>query len=152
MKELKSEFEIAVEMELKNAEGLENSVKDLKNPLVKELIESIALDSKKHASVFRSILEHMENPLVPVTEEEYRKLEETIKEHIRVEEEMKEFIEKIRGKITDKRVDFLLKSILVDEYRHHELLKEILQLVVRKELVTEDEWEDLTWNIMLDGV
>ncbi|MDI3502846.1 MAG: hypothetical protein PWR13_1261 [Archaeoglobi archaeon] len=152
MKNLKNEFERAVEMELKNAESLENSVRDLKNPLVKELVESIALDSKKHASVFSAILEHIENPLVPVSEEEYRRLEETIREHIKIEEEMKGFLEKIRGQVTDKRVDFLLKSVLIDEYRHHELLKELLQLVVRKELVTEDEWENLTWNIMLDGV
>jgi len=35
-------------------------------------------------------------------------------------------------------VDFILKSILVDEHRHHELLVNLLELIVRKELVTDE--------------
>ena len=58
----------------------------------------------------------------------------------------------MRKRIADKRVDLILKSILVDEHRHHELLVDLLELVLRKELVTEEEWENLTWNIMLDGI
>lgn len=53
MKELKAEFERSVER------GLENS-------LVRELAENIALDSKKHASFYQALIQHIENPLVPV--------------------------------------------------------------------------------------
>jgi|Deesub1362A_J573_1020465.scaffolds.fasta_scaffold01992_4 rubrerythrin len=152
MNDLKPEFERNAEKELENAEGLEKAVENIRNSLVKELIQSISMDSKKHASFYRAIVQHIENPLAPISEEEYEELERAIRRHIEIEEEMIKFIQEVRKRTVDKRVEFILKSILVDEHRHHELLRDLLELVIRKELVTEDEWEDLTWNIMLDGV
>jgi len=52
MKELKAGFEESIERELENTRSLEKAVENVRNSLVKELLEGIALDSKKHASFY----------------------------------------------------------------------------------------------------
>jgi hypothetical protein len=40
----------------------------------------------------------------------------------------------------------------VDEKRHHELLKEILEILVKGETITESDWWDVLWkNVPFHG-
>lgn len=48
--------------------------------------------------------------------------------------------------IENKKVAFLLDSILNDERRHHELLKQVLDIIVRGETLTEDDWWKMLWE------
>ncbi|TET74778.1 MAG: hypothetical protein E3J43_09345, partial [Candidatus Heimdallarchaeota archaeon] len=45
-----------IELEKRIVATADNSVKDMKNILVKEMINSISLDSKKHASMLTALL------------------------------------------------------------------------------------------------
>jgi len=55
-------------------------------------------------------------------------------------------IERIAEKAEHKAVRFLLHYILSDERRHHETLKEIMEHVVNRETITEDEWWDFLYR------
>ncbi|MEM0049202.1 MAG: hypothetical protein QW424_04785 [Candidatus Bathyarchaeia archaeon] len=46
----------------------------------------------------------------------------------------------------------LLTAILADERRHHELLKRVLEIIIRGETITEDEWWEFIWrNVPFHG-
>jgi len=46
----------------------------------------------------------------------------------------------------------LLNAILEDEKRHHELLKRVLEILVKGETITEEEWWDVLWrNVPFHG-
>ena len=143
----RKKFEKQIEIELKNAKSLEDSVKGLKNVLVRELLVSIASDSKKHASFYKALLQFLSAPSTAMTKEEYENLEKIVKEHVQIEAEMVEFIKKLLSEgMLDSRVEYLLRYILEDELRHHALLKGLLEAVVKREVITEDQWWDLVWK------
>jgi len=49
-------------------------------------------------------------------------------------------------------VKLLLTAILADEKRHHELLKQVLEILVRGETITEEDWWDILWkNVPFHG-
>ena len=75
-----------------------------------------------------------------MTEKEYKKLEKVVKEHVQIEAEMVKFIKKLLSKgELDSRVEYLLRYILEDELRHHALLKGLLEAIVNREVITEDQ-------------
>lgn len=67
---------------------LEEATFDLGNRMIKVLMHSIAHDSRKHAEIFEALVELIRGESAPLTEEEYEKLEDTIKRHIEIESEM----------------------------------------------------------------
>ena len=48
--------------------------------------------------------------------------------------------------VEDKKVVFLLNSILADEIRHHAMLKMVLEIIVHGETITEEDWWKLLWE------
>jgi rubrerythrin len=55
-------------------------------------------------------------------------------------------------KIENKRIKFLLKAIMTDEKRHHQLLKSIMKTIVKGKTITNDEWWDMMWkNVPFHG-
>jgi len=72
--------------------------------------------------------------------------------HIRLEAELIGKIGKKLPSIEDKKVKLLLNAILMDEKRHHELLKKVLEILVRGETITEEDWWDILWrNVPFHG-
>jgi fructose-1,6-bisphosphatase/sedoheptulose 1,7-bisphosphatase-like protein len=55
-------------------------------------------------------------------------------------------LEKRLPSVENEKVELLLKAILLDEHRHHKLLKTLLQILVRGEAVTEGDWWDAIWG------
>ena len=54
--------------------------------------------------------------------------------------------------IKNEKVKLLLEAILADERRHHQLLNEVLKLIVKGETITDEEWLDLIWkNVPFHG-
>jgi len=144
--DLKSRFAEQVAVEIKNAEGLESAVAGLKNILVRELLGSIAYDSRKHASMFKALIQHLTAPSTAMTEQEFESLKRTVEEHIRLELSMIRFLEEaLRGEL-DSRVRYILLYILEDERRHHSLLSGLLEAIVSREVLTEEQWWDLVWR------
>jgi len=71
---------------------------------------------------------------------------ELVEKHIKMESELIEKLEEMLPSIQNKKVAFLLNSILNDERRHHELLKQVLDVIVRGETLTEDDWWKMLWE------
>ncbi|MEM3357110.1 MAG: ferritin-like domain-containing protein, partial [Candidatus Bathyarchaeia archaeon] len=54
--------------------------------------------------------------------------------------------------VENEKVKLLLNAILVDEKRHHELLKQVLEIIVHGETITEEDWWDILWkNVPFHG-
>jgi rubrerythrin len=49
-------------------------------------------------------------------------------------------------KVKDEKVMLLLDAILADEKRHHELLKRVLEIIVKGETITDEEWFGILWK------
>jgi len=48
--------------------------------------------------------------------------------------------------VNNKKVRLLLNAILEDEKRHHELLKRILEILVKGETITDEDWWNIIWR------
>ncbi|MCK4434691.1 ferritin-like domain-containing protein, partial [Candidatus Bathyarchaeota archaeon] len=87
-----------------------------------------------------------------LTQENLDKQRELVEKHIRLEAELIGKIDKKLSSIEDKKVKLLLNAILMDEKRHHELLKKVLEILVRGETITEEDWWDILWrNVPFHG-
>jgi rubrerythrin len=80
------------------------------------------------------------------------KQRELVEKHISLEAELIEKINEKLPSIKDKKIKLLLNAILMDEKRHHELLKNVLEILVRGETITEEDWWDVLWkNVPFHG-
>jgi rubrerythrin len=141
-----------IEIENKIVESLNNALKDIGNPTVKGVLKGISLDSVKHAEMYASAVKLLTNVSQALTQENLDKQRELVKEHIRIEAELIERISKVIPSIKNEKVKLLLNAILSDEKRHHELLKKVLEILVRGETITEEDWWDVLWkNVPFHG-
>jgi rubrerythrin len=69
-----------------------------------------------------------------------------VEKHIQMEAELIRKIENIMPTIENSKVKFLINAILMDEKRHHAMLKTVLEIIVRAETITEDDWWELLWK------
>lgn len=110
-------------------------------------METVSQDSLKHSLIYETIINVLSESGPMLSEEELGKISEEISDHIRTEEEMIRKIESILNEnVENKVIEFLLKSILKDEYYHHSLLKRVHEMIIRKETLTESEIWDLIWQ------
>ena len=75
-------------IEKKYASSLSRSVENLKNIVIQEILRGIAYDSQKHAGFYQAILNLLDKIEPAITEEDYVRLEDVIRKHIDVEEQM----------------------------------------------------------------
>jgi len=142
--------QIKIESEI--VRSLNTSLKGITNPPVKGTLKGISLDSVKHAEMYASAIELLTSVPQAITEEDLDKQRELVEKHIRIEEELIRRIDDVLPKIEEKKVRLLLNAILTDEKRHHELLKKVLEIIVRGETITEAEWWDVVWkNVPFHG-
>jgi rubrerythrin len=123
-----------------------DGIKDIKNPPVKAVLKGISLDSTKHAELYASAITLLTTTSQAMTQENLDAQRELVEKHIRLEAELIKKLETELPAIENKKVAFLLKSILMDERRHHAMLKEVLEIIVRGETITEDDWWKLLWE------
>lgn len=139
-------LEDLTKMELKHASKLSESVKGLKNVVVKEILRGIAHDSRKHADFYTAILSIIKDESPAIGEEDYDRLEEVFKEHIDAEKLMMQEAKHLLNSLQDLRIRHLLTEIYDDEVKHHTIMKRILEEVVRREAIFEEEWWDAIWK------
>lgn len=144
MNKVKKMKEMA-EMEENYALQYDKNTMGLGNIAISELIMSVALDSKKHAGLYRAIATILEGPL-GITDVEYDQLEDSLKKHIEIETIMIEESKALLDKEEDDRVKRLLEEIYQDEIRHHKFLTNLLQAVLKKDLIFEKEIWDMIWR------
>jgi rubrerythrin len=87
-----------------------------------------------------------------LTEKNLDKQKELVEKHIRIEAEIIKILSDVIPSIQNEKVQLLLKAILSDEKRHHSLLKKVLEILVRGETITDNEWWDVLWeNVPFHG-
>ncbi len=128
-----------IELEKLIIETAEKSVADVKNQLVKELIMSISIDSRKHASLLSALI-LMSTEVQPYIEEEKLDvLADNIKTHMELEARAIQTYKELLETIENEQEKLIVQAIYQDEKRHHLLLKRIHELVIKQEAITEED-------------
>ena len=142
--------QILIEKEI--VQSLNEGLSDIKNPPVKSVLKGISLDSVKHAHLYAAA-EVLLTKVSPAMQQENLDTQiGLVEKHIHLEENLIKKLEKIMPTIQNNKVKFLLDSILSDEKRHHALLKQVLDIIVHGETITEDDWWQLLWkNVPFHG-
>jgi hypothetical protein len=142
--------QIVIENEI--VESLNNALVNIHNPSVKGVLKGISLDSVKHAELYASAIKLMTSTSQALQQEHLAEQRKLVERHIELEAELIEKLNKVVPTIKSSKVKLLLDAILTDEKRHHELLKAVLDIIVRGETITEDDWWDVLWkNVPFHG-
>lgn len=142
--------QIKIENEIVNS--LNTALTEIENPAVKGVLKGISLDSEKHMELYSSAIKLLTSISQALTQDQLDKQRELVEKHILVEVELIEKISQMIPKIEIEKVKLLLNAILSDEKRHHALLKKVLEIIVRGETITEEDWWDILWrNVPFHG-
>jgi rubrerythrin len=142
--------QIIVENEI--VDSLNSALVDIKNPPVKGVLKGISLDSVKHAELYASAVTLLTSVSQALTQENLDKQRKLVEKHIEIEAELIKKLDKVIPTIENNKVKLLLSAILEDEKRHHELLKVVLNIIVKGETITEEDWWELLWkNVPFHG-
>jgi len=151
-KELVSFLKEQIKIENRIVESINGALGDIGNPSVKGVLKGISLDSVKHAEMYAAAVTLLTSVSKALSQEQLDKQRELVEKHIRMEAELIKRIGKITPDIENEKVKLLLNAILMDERRHHELLKKVLEILVRGETITEGDWWDVLWkNVPFHG-
>ena len=150
-KELVDFFHEQEELEEEIVKSVSKALETIKNPVVVAVLKAMSYDSSKHAEIYRSAAQII--AVAPaLTEEEFKHLEEVVRWHIENEEKLIGRLRAAINKTANDRVKFLLESILADEKRHHDLLNMIMNIIVKGETITDQDWWDIIWkNVPFHG-
>ena len=150
--ELVAFFRKQINIENEIVDSAREALDEIGNPAVKGVLKGISLDSMKHAEMYGAAINLLTSVPPALTQENLDKQRELVKRHVHMEADL---IEKIRRKmpnIENKKVKLLTNAILQDEKRHHQLLREILEILVRGETITEEDWWSILWkNVPFHG-
>ena len=135
-----------IKVENKIVESLNKSLPEIGNPTVKGVLRGVSLDSVKHAQMYSSAVMLLTTVSQALTQDNLDKQKDLVEKHIQMEAELIQKIGKILPSVEDKKVRLLLEAILSDEKRHHELLKNVLEILVKGETITEADWWDMLWK------
>jgi len=142
--------QIKIENEI--VDSLNTGLVEIKNPPVKGVLKGISLDSVKHAEMYGAASELLTGVSQALAQEHLDRQRALVEKHIRMEAELIEKIGRVLPGVEDDKVKLLLSAILEDEKRHHELLKMVLEILVRGETITEADWWELLWkNVPFHG-
>ncbi len=142
--------QIKVEKEI--VDSATKGLTKIKNPAVKGVLKGISLDSAKHAEMYCAAIELLTRIPQALTGRNLEEQEALVEKHIRLEAEIIKKLDAITPSVQNKKVKLLLEAILSDESRHHALLKKVLDIIVSRETITDDEWWDVIWgNVPFHG-
>ena len=144
------EKQITIEKEIVNS--LNEAIRDMGNQPVEGVLRGISLDSVKHAEMYDSALTLLTTVPQALSQEQLDKQRSLVEKHIRIEAELIKKISDVLPEVENNKVKLLLTAILADEKRHHELLKQVLEILVRGETITDEDWWDILWkNVPFHG-
>ena len=136
--------QITVENEI--VASLEKPLVSMKNPAVKGVLKGVSLDSMKHAELYMAAITLLTSTSTALTQEHLDEQRALVEKHIEIESKLIKKLEEMIPNIENKKVVFLLNSILADERRHHDMLKMVLEIIVHGETITEEDWWKLLWE------
>jgi rubrerythrin len=150
--ELVALFKNQIKIEKTIVDSVAKGLVDINNAAVKGVLKGISLDSTKHAEMYSSAINLLTSVSQALTEENLDKQRELVEKHIQLEEEIIKKLREVIPSLQNKKVKLLLDAILSDELRHHDLLKKVLDILVRGETITDNEWWDILWeNVPFHG-
>ena len=135
-----------MKIENKIVDSLNRSLPGIGNPTVKGVLKGISLDSVKHAEMYGSAVTLLTTVSKALTQENLDQQRDLVEKHIQMEIELIQKIGKALPTVKNKKVRLLLEAILSDEKRHHELLSNVLEVLVKGETITESDWWDMLWK------
>lgn len=135
--ELMSLFEKQLAFEKKHANALKPFIDSTENSIVRMFLSKIMLETTKHATMFQAMIDLDAGKVVWHIDKE--RMIEQLNYHLQTEVQMLEGIQKIVGKIEEKRTKDFLGEILADERRHHEILKNMIDFFESID-VKEEDW------------
>ena len=131
---------------------LEGEVRGYGNEVFRDIIGSIAIDSKKHSGLFKACAAIEEGTSLSITEDEYNELVASLKKHEEIEGNMIKQLDDILSKTKDDRIKMMLNHIKGDEIRHHLLIENMTKMVVKREVILEkDVWDQLFRDVLTHG-
>jgi ribonucleotide reductase beta subunit family protein with ferritin-like domain len=139
-------FESQIELENSIVKSVNDALEELDNEAVQMALRGISLDSSKHADMYRSGIAFLTKSTKPLNEEMMDRQRKVIERHIKLEEAVIEELEKKMPKIENQKLKLLMKAIMADEKRHHKLLTNLHEIIVKGETITEGDWYDAIWG------
>ena len=146
--ELVALFKNQIKIEQAIVDSVKEGLTEIENPAVKGVLRGISFDSMKHAEMYSSAINLLTSVPQALTEGNLDKQRDLVEKHIRLEAEIIETLNKAIPSVQNEKVKLLLNAILSDEKRHHALLREVLEILVKGETITDDEW----WNVLWENV
>jgi rubrerythrin len=131
-------------IEQNHVKELKPTVAKAKNKLVSALLESIVLDSMKHAALCQALIDvkggespgSMDKDMGAVVD-----IRQDIKQYIRVEADMLTRMGVMAREVKEKRVKAIIQYILEDEKRHHSTLQALSNLIDKNSTAFEEYLE-----------
>lgn len=133
-----------VENEIVNS--INKALVNIKNPAVRGVLLGIYLDSVKHGEMYKAAVELLSTVPPALTQLEHDEFMKFVKKRIAEEERAILSMEEVMNQVEDEKVKLLLEIIFSDEQRHDKLLKEIMNILVKRETIGEEDWWDVLWK------
>ena len=150
--ELVALFKSQIKIEQTIVDSVNKGISDMENPVVKGVLKGISLDSTKHSDMYSSAISLLTSVSQALTEDNLERQIELVEKHIQLEADIIKKLQDIVPSIQNEKVKLLLTTILSDELRHHALLKKVLNILVRGETITDNDWWDVLWeNVPFHG-
>jgi rubrerythrin len=150
--ELIALFKNQIKIEQAIVDSVTKGLTEIKNSAVKGVLKGISLDSTKHADMYLSAISLLTTVPQALTEENLSKQRELVEKHIQLEAQIIDKLQEVVTSVKNEKVKLLLTAILSDEIRHHALLKKVLEILVKGETITDNDWWDVLWeNVPFHG-
>ncbi len=131
---------------------LDGEVRGYGNEIFRDIIGSIAVDSKKHSGLFKACAAIANGDSLSLGEDEYNELVASLQKHEAVEGNMIKTVDDLLAKTKDERIRMMLNHIKSDEVRHHLLINNLTKMVAKKEVILEkDMWNQLFRDVLTHG-
>jgi hypothetical protein len=131
---------------------LDAEVRGYGNEILRDIVGSVAVDSKKHSGLFKACAAITAGESLSLTEDEYNALVESLQKHEAVEGNMIKVVDDILAVTRDDRIRMMLNHIKSDEIRHHLLIRNLTNMVVKREIILEkDVWNQLFRDALTHG-
>jgi uncharacterized membrane-anchored protein YjiN (DUF445 family) len=145
-------FEKQVFLENEIVSSINNALAKIRNPAVKGVLKGISLDSVKHGEMYKAAIELLSSVPPALSQQEFDELLMFVKKHIAEEEKAIISMEEVMNQVEDEKVKLLLEAIFADEQRHHKLLNAVMEILVKRETISEEDWWDILWkNVPFHG-
>ncbi len=139
-------LESMIDVEKAIVKSVEDSLEELGNYAVEAALKGISFDSMKHAMLYGSALAILTETRTPLDETQLDAQRELVERHITMEERVIARLEEMIPRVENEKVSFILEAIIADERRHHKVLLNVQELLVRGETITEEDWWDAVWG------